>query len=378
MEPRLARTAGPRLFAAQVYTSTAPSHPVSVNRPSAHPAMRRRFRSGTLPFCGTAGLVLASIVAVPTALAAQDRGLGPLPAEDGAPLHRLGLTLPSERADPIPGGTVEWDVWLGLSNVFEYDSTTAHALLVDMERLVSLTQVRLGIADGLEIGARLTFETTGGGRLDGFISRWHDLLGVGNANRGLVPKGGYEQRLSRAEAGLVLDAPSRTFGLEDVRVFAKARILGSAEGAGTVSLRATGRMPMERAGLVRERPDVGATLLARSSLGAWHLHGMAGATTVRTTSTVDPGLFRRSAYHALAGVERSLGAAWSAAVHYQVSTPILAAFDHPELDGVSANLVFGVLGDIGGWRWNVSFQEDVPANTPAADFTLAAGLSRRW
>lgn len=351
---------------------------MSPNRLPTRTAGRPRLRRATLPLGTIALLMSVPVVGTPPALTAQDRSLGPLPAEDGAPLHRLGLTLPSEPADPTPRGAVEWGVWLGLSNVFEYDSTSAHVLLVDMERLVSLAQVRVGLGDGFEVGARLTLETTGGGQLDGIISRWHDLLGVGNANRGLVPEGGYEQRLARSATGLVLDAPNRMLGLEDVRVFAKRRLLGSQGGTGTLSLRATVRIPAEGVGLVRERTDVGATLLGRRSSGPWHLHGMAGATTVRATSNVDPGLFRRSAYHALAGVERNVGTHWSTAVHYQVSTPILADFEHPELDGPSANLVFGVLGSFGGWRWNVSFQEDVPANTPAADFTLAAGLSRRW
>ena len=41
--------------------------------------------------------------------------------------------------------------------------------------------------------------------------------------------------------------------------------------------------------------------------------------------------------------------------------------------------VYGLSGSFGdGWRWDASFQEDLPADTPAIDFTLGLRLSKRW
>jgi len=41
--------------------------------------------------------------------------------------------------------------------------------------------------------------------------------------------------------------------------------------------------------------------------------------------------------------------------------------------------VFGLAGRVGSvWSWEASFQEDIPADAPAIDFTLGVRLSRVW
>jgi hypothetical protein len=36
----------------------------------------------------------------------------------------------------------------------------------------------------------------------------------------------------------------------------------------------------------------------------------------------------------------------------------------------------GALGE--RWRWDASFQEDLPSDTPAIDFTVGLRVSRSW
>lgn len=320
---------------------------------------------------------LGICAAVPMHTGAQS--MGPLASEDGAPLHRVGLAAPAESADPVPAGELRWSVGLDYSNIFEQDSTATHVLMVDMERLISTVQMRVGLSNRLEVGGRLTLETTGGGVLDGFVSWWHTRLGAGNANREFFDEDGYDQRLETGSAGTVMDVPRRIAGLEDVRVFAKWRLTGGASSSSALSARATARMPTSPESRVQERPDVGLSVLGRWSSARWHGHAMLGMTTVNAISRLGPGFFRDRAYHGLAGVERSLGDHLAAVVQYQVNSPFLASFEHRELGGFSANLVFGVAGRVGEtWRWEASFQEDVPADTPAPDFTLGLRLSRGW
>jgi hypothetical protein len=317
--------------------------------------------------------------ALPVPLRGQSRSLGPLASEDGAPLHRLGMTAPAERSDPVADGEVRWSFGLAYSNIFEQDSASTHVLMVDMERLIKTTEVRVGLTDRLEVGGRLTFETTGGGVLDGFVSWWHTRLGAGNANRELFEEGGYEQRLQSESSGTVLDEPRRTLGLEDVRLFTKWRIAGADGARGSLSARASVRIPTARGAHAQERIDGGLSVLGRLSGSRWHGHAMFGVATVRVYSSLDPNLFRDRSYHGLAGVERSLGDRLAAILQYQVSTPTMASFGHRKLDGPSANLVLGMAGRVGeAWRWEASFQEDLPAGTPAPDFTLGLRLSRAW
>jgi len=324
-------------------------------------------------------VVVALVIGPVAPVHAEAQSLGPLASEDGAPLHRVGLTAPAESADPVAAGEIRWSLGLAYSNIFEQDSTATHVLMVDMERLIKTAQVRVGLSDRLEVGGRLTFETTGGGVLDGFVSWWHTRVGAGNANREFFAEGEYDQRLETGSERTVLDVPRRTASLEDVRIFAKWLLAGGEDSSRALGLRASARLPTSPESQLRERPDVGLSVLSRLSGTRWHGHAMLGMTTVNAISRLGPGFFRDRAYHGLVGAERSLGTRLAAVVQYHVSSPILASFEHRELEGLSANLIFGVAGRVGDtWRWEASFQEDVPADTPAPDFTLGLRVSRAW
>ena len=125
---------------------------------------------------GTAGSAVCSVVVTVLGLlscaplGAQVDAFGPLTSEEGGPLQRISYTPMTERAATLAPGVFSTDVWLGFSNIFEQDSADTHELFMDMERLLSTTTLRYGVIEGLEIGGRLTFETTGGGVLDSFIS----------------------------------------------------------------------------------------------------------------------------------------------------------------------------------------------------------------
>jgi hypothetical protein len=264
-----------------------------------------------------------------------------------------------------------------VSNVFEQDSTERHVVFIDMERLLTAVTVRWGAGESLEVGGRLTFETTGGGVLDSFVHGFHDLLGFGQANRDRFPEGRYSQWLSDGGRDVYLDVGARTMGLEDARLFAKWRALDSG-GRSVLSLRAEGRLPAQSNRGVARRSDASLAALARLGMGAWYLHGMLGAARVRAAPELAPILRGGSAFLVLAA-ERSLGSSMAAVVQYQVSTPLLRGFDHRELDWPASNLVVGVAGRMGtAWSWDVSFQEDLPADTPAIDFTVGLRVSRTW
>ncbi|MDZ7779052.1 MAG: DUF3187 family protein [Gemmatimonadota bacterium] len=338
------------------------------------PSARARARGVLWVVAGLLGLFTSASRA-----AGQAPALGPLTSEDGAPLHRLGLTAPAESPDPVGTGSLRWGSWMAFSNVFEQEAGAEHVLLIDMERLVTTAQVRYGVTRDLEIGGRLTFETTGGGNLDPFLTWWHTFLRVGNANRERFRDGAYHQTVEMEGGETVLDVPRRIFGLEDIRLFGKWRLAGSEDAPATLSLRLTTRIPTAGGPFVQENTDLDVSALGRVSRADWHGHAMLGASTVRATSDADVRMFQARSYHALLGIERSLGDGWAAVVQYQMSSPLLRSFEHRELDGPSFNLTFGVAGTLDDtWRWDVSFQEDLPTDTPAADFTLGVRLSRAW
>lgn len=321
-------------------------------------------------------LLLALFSAAPAA--AQGPPFGPLHFEEGGPLQRLSYTPMTEIADPVPAGRLQAGLWMGYSNIFDADSTATHDLYLDLERLVTAVSVRYGVTADLEAGVRITTETTGGGVLDSFLSRWHRFLHVGNADRALYPTNAYGQRLSGPHGTLLLNIPRRTMGLEDVRLFAKWKAWQARDGKSLVSLRAVGRIPSGQNRSEGQREDVALLALGRMSWTRWHLHGMVGGSTARVGPELRS-LVRSSAWFATAGAERSLAPWVSAVVQYSLATPRLHGIGDPEVDGPAGNLVFGATGSAGrSWLWDVSFQEDIPPSSPAVDFTLGIQLSRRW
>ena len=321
---------------------------------------------------------LSLLIAVPGKALAQAEAHGPLTFEEGAPLQRMSYTHETDAADPLPRGHVRTDVWMGYSNIFERDSTRTHDLFLDLERLISAAGVRYGLTDAVEVGGRLSWETSGGGFLDDFISEWHQSLGLGNADRAKYPSGRYVQRLRDRTGAVRLDVPQRTMGLDDVRLFAKWRLLGSTGGRRVLSLKGVARFPTQANQVGPERSDLALMALTRLSWNRWHLHATAGGATVRVARDYD-GLLRSSSWFGDLAIERNLTASFSAIVQYSLATARLRGIGQPEVDGPPGNLLFGVAGRLAHtWQWDVSFQEDVPPTSPSVDFTLGVGIRRSW
>jgi hypothetical protein len=145
-----------------------------------------------------------------------------------------------------------------------------------------------------------------------------------------------------------------------------------------VSLRVTGRIPMEEDLVGTERADASLAALGRFSWTRWHLHAGLGASTVGASQN-HADFVRTSSVFADVGLERSLSPRTSAIAQASIESPRLYGFHRAKIDGWPGNLVLGVVRQLGDeWRMDVSFQEDVPAGTPAADFTLGIGLRRSW
>lgn len=210
-------------------------------------------------------LIAAAIVHLAAPVCAQRPSLGPLTFEEGSPLQRLGYTPMLEIADPVAGGSVRMDLWMGFSNVFERDSSDVHEVFLDMERIIAAATLRYGVSDALEVGARFTWEHTGGGVMDGFMVDFHDRLALGSSRRRHYPYGDYRMTLHDAEGELRVDIPRRGFALEDVRLFAKWRAYEGADGHSVVSLRAVTRIPTHDEQLGTERADASLMALGRTA-----------------------------------------------------------------------------------------------------------------
>lgn len=325
------------------------------------------------------------IAAVPIAIglasrpaSGQSRGLGPLAYEEQSPLQRVSFTPMTEGADPIPRGWFSASLQMGYSNIFEHDSTENHSLFLDMEQLLTSTTLRYGLSDAWEVGGRLTFETSGGGILDSFLSRYHHALGVGDADRTSYPFNAFKAELTDGSGRVRLEMARHGMTLDNVRLFAKWRALGSKGGRRVLSLRAVGEIPGDQNPIGRKRANVALMALGRMSWTRYHLHGMLSASTVRVSPELRE-LVRSYALFFMVAGERVLTPSLSAVAELTAATARMRGFGDEKVDGKPINLVLGFAGRAGqAWRWGLSFQEDTPPDRPSVDFTAGIRISRTW
>ncbi len=323
-------------------------------------------------------LLFSVALLLPAALRAQVPALGPLGAEEGAPLQRLGYTPMAEAAAPVPKGVLRTDLWIGYSNIFEQDSTADHVLYLDMERMITAMTVRYGVAERLEVGARATLETAWGGFLDGFMISFHERLGLGVRNRPSYRNGGYGEFLRDGDGRTLVEVSRRELSVDDVRLFAKWRALGAGDAPGTLAVRAVTRVPTAQPRVGSERADVALMLLGNVAWHGFRMHGMAGGSTVRRGPDMMD-VLRGHQWFGMVGMERPIRDRLSAVVEMTGSTQLLRDFDDHDVDGAPTNVVFGVVGVTeGGWRWEIGWQEDLPPRGPSLDFTFQVALGRAW
>jgi hypothetical protein len=323
------------------------------------------------PICLLACLVAGTRVP----LRAQLPALGPLGAEEGSPIQRLGYTPMIEAPEPVARGRLRTDIWMGYSNIFEQDSSTVAILYLDTERLLTAVTVRYGLADHLEVGLRTTFETDWGGFLDGFIVGFHDALHLGTRNERSFPRGAYSETLQTNDGRMLLDIPRSSVGPTDLRLFAKWGVSGR---RGALSFRALTRIPTRRLTVGSEHTDLAGVAMGRLSWRGWYLHGMAGGATVRRAADTRD-VLRPQTWFAMLGAERPLREGLSGVVELTGQTQLLQSLHDHDISGAPTNLVAGVVGHTkSGWRWELGMQEDLPPRGPSIDFTVQFALSRTW
>jgi hypothetical protein len=172
---------------------------------------------------GVAFVALAALVVLaPPARAADD----PLRVRDQNPLIR-GIYLPLPA--PMVGEGDGWLVTTGVqwSNTVNIELEPGEQLYVDAETV----ELDLGVARAAgawRFRAGLPVIWRGAGTLDSFIDTWHDVFGLPDGNRPLVPKNDYDVRYARAGRSTVVVQDGTSIG--DLHLEA-GRVLVANEGS---------------------------------------------------------------------------------------------------------------------------------------------------
>lgn len=305
---------------------------------------------------------------------------GPIGATEQNPLYRLfHLPVPTS-ADALGRSRLRLQVAPAYSSIFERAITPSFEQRFDLERLSTRVQVRYGLSDRWEMGARVSVASSWRGLFDPLIEGLHDLLNVSNGDRAKFPDNEYALFLRTRDGTSLFSTEASAVGLEDIQVFAMRTLHAGTKRA--ASLRATVSLPTGLEGYGAPTPDAALELLLRRSWSRWHVHGLLGVTTLSPPEAL--AVYTRGA--AVLGsftLERAFPS-WSALLEVTGGTAYFSGFGDDELDDWPLIVAFGVAGGVPGapgWSWNVAFVEDIPPNGPSADVTLHATLSwarRGW
>ncbi len=319
-------------------------------------------------------LFVGAVFLMPSASAwAQEGSRGPLAVREQSPLYALAYVPTGESATLLTPGATEFELVVGYSNIFERASRGRYSLYLDVERMSSSLRYRRGLGPRLEVAGEFSVQTNWGGVLDPVVQELHDLFGLPNGDREREPHGQTALQVRR-DGRLVFDAPAARLGIGRVVGSLKGRLYQSETAA--VSGRVAVQLPVGSRDAHSGHTDVAFEALAQRSWGAWHMHGMVGWTSARAPGWAAE-IARPGAWLGMVAMERSLGRI-SLLAQVATSQVYFGGTGIKELDRRPSLLAVGVRGRKGDWGWEVGFVEDVPANSPSADFTVHFGLQRLW
>ena len=320
--------------------------------------------------------VLGSVAgAVAGPLSAQDGGpvdfRAPFRTIERSPVYRIAHTPAAEPGDVVAAGALEVSVASTWSNILEWMLQPGLRAVIDTERWTNQVDLRFGVADGWEVGARLATRTDGGGVLDPLVQWWHARIGLPNGDREKVEDNAFEMFVER-EGVVVFTRPSGT-RVADPVILVGRRLIG-ADPDRALTARVTAKLPLGASAAGTGNTDVGVQLDGRRSGERWTLFGGLGWTTMTPTDALEP-YARDGAWFGHAAVERDLGPL-SAQVQLQAMSAWLHGLGSTELDRAPLNLAVGATWDLVGLRWEAAFVEDIRPESPSVDFTLDLRVRR--
>lgn len=306
------------------------------------------------------------------------RSLGPLRISERNPLYHLFLTPVMRGAEVAEAGEVHLQVANAYSNIFELNASPIMSQRFDLERLSTAMTLLVGVVSGVEMGVQVGVQHSWSGFLDPLIQGVHTTFGFPNADREKVPNNQYQVRLTGPEGRepVYLDLPGGT-ALEAPRVLVGWRLFGSSAASSLLTLRGIWKLPVGEAPASSGRSDGALMLAFRQRWGSTHLHLSAGGVALNPTAELEP-LVRRRAILGSVAVEQRLTPGFGVVAQFAGGSRYTRLAGFKEFDRPPVNFSVGAAGRLSRWEWQVSFTEDLPANSPAVDFTLDVQISRRW
>lgn len=297
----------------------------------------------------------------------------PLTVRDQNPLlagFGLPVAMPSRVPDRWAAGL---DIFWGSTALTQEQGN--EAILLDAETREARLTLQGSISKRLGWQIQLPYRYTGGGHLDSFIDSWHDIFGLSEGARPLLPRD--QTNIVYARSGVrQLDITSSRTGLGDIQAALGYSLHASSDSAVMAWLSVELPTGDENKLTGNGATDVSLILSAQHRLNErWSAFGQISGTWLGDSDLL-PIEQENVAWSAMAGVSVRAWRGLSLKAQIDAHT---ALYDSA-LDILSEAVVLTVGGDYlfaSGWRLDLGVSEDL-AVEHSPDVVFVVGLKRGW
>jgi uncharacterized protein DUF3187 len=310
---------------------------------------------------------------------------GPLTTRTQNPLYLLFLNHTPEAPQTLEKGHLQFSVETTVTNLLEQGlSSNGFLLDLDMELYRTAFNFSYSFHSNFETGIQIPFLSFSGGFLDEFILGYHNTFGFPNGGRDQVPNGRFRYLVS--DKGKVLYSPNQsTFGLSDLNLYLKYRILEEKGKKPALSLRATFKIPTgdRGEGLGSGSPDGDINFALEKSFKRFHSYTNVGLLAL---GSFDPlGQFLNPVAVTFSqAFEINMTHIASVVAQIQGNSPLFHGTGISELDQIPLDLNIGFKGTGprgGSWEhflWEFAFAEDLIPSGPSVDFSVHFNLGAKF
>jgi hypothetical protein len=314
-------------------------------------------------------LVVTSAQAAPEADTAT-----PFSVRDQNPLL-AGFGLPVAIPSRVPElGTANLDFFWGSTALAQRQGS--ETILLDAETREARLTLQGSISTRLGWQVQVPYRYTGGGNLDGFIDSWHDIFGLSEGVRPLLPHDQIYIVYARSDVRQ-LEINSSTTGIGDLQA-ALGYSLHASAGSAIMAWLSIELPTGDEAKLTGNgATDVSLILSAQHKLNdRWSAFGQLSSTWLGDSDLL-PAVEQKSvAWSAMAGISARAGQRLSLKAQIDAHT---AVFDS-DLDILSEAVILTLGGEYrfdSGWRLDVGVSEDI-AVEHSPDVVFVLGFKRGW
>jgi hypothetical protein len=327
-------------------------------------------------------LALASAPALARADAAPSPSRGPVAIRDGHLLAQSRLTLPAVSPQTTRPGAWEIQVSGLWANSFSWTQDAAgeqpetRDFLIDGEALVLDATARRGLARNLDVGVRLPVHGRNGGRLDGFIDWWHRLANAPDGERPAFVRDAFRVEGVTSEKVPFSWSDDSGFGLGDLEVETRWRVVESVDGSASIALVARASLPTGTGPFSGNGAGGGGQLVLATPLGrSFDVYAGAGL-TAQGPGPVGGILYAPVRAHGFLALEWRPGRRFSLVAETDAASRLVEnVHSYPGL-----HWIVNVTGrlDLGrNTRLDLGFTENLKSQLATTDFALYLGLGIR-